>query len=471
MKSRVTKDEQDILSAIRNNVADKIGNQIFELWFDRTVLWNLSGSTLSLSAPTAFAMERLRRVYQRDIAEVARRIEGQSLQIEFTVAQSANEAASNTPPADQGFVETPTKMSPLTTSASYALHDNTTASNAQPRPTFSNLVCGASNQIAFGASQAIVESPGLISPLFVYGPSGSGKTHLLQSIWDEFRFRVKPGRAMYLTAEQFTTYFLEGLQGKGLASFRHRYRDVDVLLIDQIEFFVGKSATTLEFHYTVDSLLRSGKQLVFSAKAPATELAGLGADLVARLSSGLVCNIAPPDESMRLQIAQQYCSRHQLDISSEIVLMVVRRVQPDARHVQGALNRIRILQQVTGTGLTLRQAEEQLNDLFQCVQRPVGIQDIEKAVCETFGLDKKSLRSNGKIKSISHPRMLAMWLARKYTRAAYSEIGEFFGNRAHNTVISANRRVAGWIQSDASIKMAYGECRVADAIKRVEAHF
>jgi chromosomal replication initiator protein len=276
---------------------------------------------------------------------------------------------------------------------------------------------------------------------------------------------------MYLTAEQFTTHFLEGLQGKGLASFRRRYRDVDVLLIDQIEFFVGKSATTLEFHYTIDSLLRSGKQLVFSAKAPATEIVGLGADLVARLSSGLVCNIAPPDESMRLQIAQQYCSRHQLDISSEIVLMLVRRVQPDARHVQGALNRIRILQQVAGTGLTLRQAEEQLNDLFQCVQRPVGIQDIEKAICKTFGLDKKSLRSNGKIKSISHPRMLAMWLARKYTRAAYSEIGEFFGNRAHTTVISANRRVASWIKADASITMAYGECRVADAIKRVEAHF
>jgi len=176
MNSRVTKDEQNILSAIRNNVADKIGNQIFELWFDRTVLWNLSGSTLSLSAPTAFAMERLRRVYQRDIVEVARRIEGQSLQIEFTVSQSADESASNTPPVDQGFVETTTKISPLT---AYALHDNSAASNAQPRPTFSNLVCGASNQIAFSASQAIVESPGLISPLFVHGPSGSGKTHLL----------------------------------------------------------------------------------------------------------------------------------------------------------------------------------------------------------------------------------------------------------------------------------------------------
>lgn len=468
MKSRVTKDEQNILSAIRNDVADKIGNQIFELWFDRSVQWNLSASTLSITAPTAFAMERLRRVYQRDIAEVARRVDGQSLQIEFTVALTEHESTSCTSQDNQGLLETTAKVSTLTASTS---RDDTPPANAQPRPTFSNLVCGASNQIAFGASQAIVESPGTISPLYVYGPSGSGKTHLLQSIWDEFRDRVKPGRAMYLTAEQFTTQFLEGLQGKGLASFRRRYRDVDVLLIDQIEFFVGKSATTLEFHYTVDSLLRSGKQLVFSAKAPATEIAGLGADLVARLSSGLVCNIAPPDESMRLQIAQQYCSRHQLDISSEIVLMLVRRVQPDARHVQGALNRIRILQQVTGTGLTLRQAEEQLHDLFQCVQRPVGIQDIEKAICKTFGIDKKSLRSNGKIKSISHPRMLAMWLARKYTRAAYSEIGEFFGNRAHTTVISANRRVAGWIQSDASITMAYGECRVADAIKRVEAHF
>ena len=253
-----------------NDVANKIGNPIFELWFDHTVQWNLSGSTLSISAPTAFAMERIRRVYQRDIAEVACSTKGRLLQLEFTVAPTENELTSSTSQDDQNLLETTAHVSPLTVPTSRAAHDETSTLNAQPRPTFSNLVCGASNQIAFGASQAIVESPGTISPLFVYGPSGSGKTHLLQSIWDEFRGRVNPGRAMYLTAEQFTTHFLEGLQGKGLASFRRRYRDVDVLLIDQIEFFVGKSATTLEFHYTIDSLLRSGKQLVFSAKAPAT---------------------------------------------------------------------------------------------------------------------------------------------------------------------------------------------------------
>jgi len=461
MKSRVTKDEQLVLSVIRKELIDKIGSEKFELWFDSTVQWGVSGTTLLLSAPNAFALERLRRVYQRRICEVLDHVNSTIVHVEFGVSDpQPSPSPQKITPKRLSFPDSPPARSPQ--AGSFA---------EQGRHTFANLVEGASNQIAIRASQAILDRPGSVSPFLVYGPSGSGKTHLLQAIWGQFRSRLKPGRAVYLTAEQFTTHFLEGLQGKGLASFRRRYRDVDVLLIDEIEFFVGKSATMLEFHYTVDSLIRSGKQLVFSAKAPATEIPGLGTDLVARLCGGLVCNIDPPDESMRHAIARQYCRVHNLQIHTDIVHMLVRRVQPDARHVQGALNRVRVLQQVLGDPLTLKQAEQQLDDLFQCTRRPVGIREIEKAVCDVFGLEQKSLQSGGKTKSVSHPRMLAMWLARKYTRAAYSEIGEYFGNRAHNTVISANQRVTDWIQQDASIAMPYGECRVSEALQRVESQF
>ena len=151
--------------------------------------------------------------------------------------------------------------------------------------------------------------------------------------------------------------------------------------------------------------------------------------------------------------------------------MLVERVYPDARHVQGAINRLSVLQQLSGQLLSYEEADRQLADLFDRPQRNVRISDIENAVCEVFGVDRKQLKSTAKAKSISQPRMLAMWLARKYTRAAYSEIGDYFGKRAHNTVISAQQRVSDWIENDNWVSIPHGQCRVTEALRRCEAQF
>ena len=174
---------------------------------------------------------------------------------------------------------------------------------------------------------------------------------------------------------------------------------------------------------------------------------------------------------MRHEIAHQYCQYLGIDVDSAVINMLVDRVYPDARHIQGAINRIAVLQQLTGEKLSFEDADLQLADLFDRPRRNVRISDIENAVCDVFGVDRKQLKSMAKAKSISQPRMLAMWLARKYTRAAYSEIGDYFGKRAHNTVISAQQRVTDWIENDSLVSIPHGQCRVTEALRRCEAQF
>ena len=452
-----------IVSAIRNRLADEIGQDKFDIWFDQSVTWNLSGTTLCLYAPNSFNAERLKRVYQSKLRNVLSFLSQSHLDLSFKVATEQ--------PAEPSSLEATTQSPP-----SFAQEISLTPATQvipthHPNAGLPNLVVGQSNHIAVSAAKSMLDRPGTISPLFVHGPSGSGKSHLLQAIWNKFRNRVKAGRAVYLTAEQFTTHFLESLQGNGLPSFRRKHRDVEVLIIDDIEFFVGKQATMIEFHYTVDTLIRSGKQLVFSAKLSPTEIHGLGTDLVARMASGLVCRVEAPDFIKRHEIAHQYCQYLGIDVDSAGINMLVERVYPDARHIQGAINRIAVLQQLTGKQLSFEDADLQLADLFDRPRRNVRISDIENAVCDVFGVDRKQLKSMAKAKSISQPRMLAMWLARKYTRAAYSEIGDYFGKRAHNTVISAQQRVTNWIENDSWVSIPHGQCRVTEALRRCEAQF
>jgi len=460
----VTKDEMTIISAIRSRLVDEIGQDKFDIWFDQSVIWNLSDSTLCLCAPNSFNAERLKRVYQSKLRDVLAVLSQNHLELAFTVATAPipkpSTSQNEQPQSSQSFAQ-PIALTPA----------NQAIPSHRPSAGLPNLVIGQSNHIAVNAAKSMLDRPGTISPLFVHGPSGSGKTHLLQAIWNKFRSRARAGKAVYLTAEQFTTHFLESLQGNGLPNFRRKHRDVDVLIIDDIEFFVGKQATMIEFHYTVDTLIRSGKQLVFSAKNSATEIHGLGSDLVARMASGLVCGIEAPDFSMRQEIAHQYCQHLGIDVDSKVLNMLVERVYPDARHVQGAINRLSVLQQLSGQLLSYEEADRQLADLFDRPQRNVRISDIENAVCEVFGVDRKRLKSTAKAKNISQPRMLAMWLARKYTRAAYSEIGDYFGKRAHNTVISAQQRVSDWIENDTWVHIPHGQCRVTEALRRCEAQF
>ncbi len=355
--------------------------------------------------------------------------------------------------------------------ASVAANGHSTGFEAVPRRRFATLdkfVAGSGNQLALASAQMAAERPGSLTPLIFFGSTGCGKTHLLEGIWSAARTRHRAANIVYLSAEQFTTYFVEALRGSGLPSFRRKYRGVDLLMIDDLQFLVGKRATLVELLHTIDALLREGRQLVFGADRAPGDLRELGPELTTRLAGGMVCRLEPPDLQTRCELVRQFAGRLEIALSDDVAQLVATQVTTGVRELSGAVNRLHAASRMLGRPISLALAEEALAELLRHTARAVRLGDIEKAVCDVFGLSDESLQSSQRTKSVSTPRMLAMWLARKHTRAGLSEIGQFFGRRSHSTVISAHKRVTDWMAQQSEIELSDRRCQVDEAIRRVE---
>ncbi|QEG40549.1 Chromosomal replication initiator protein DnaA [Roseimaritima ulvae] len=332
----------------------------------------------------------------------------------------------------------------------------------------SRFVVGESNELAHTATRMIVEQPGSASPVFFWGPSGTGKTHLLTGVRDCLRRKHRLPRVIQLTAEDFTNDFTTALRGSGLPAFRRRYRDVDALLVDDVQFFGGnKRATLRELLHTVDALLRTRKQLVFAADRPPMEIDGLPAELAGRLSGGMMCSIRPLDVASRRAVLQQFAAMVGLELPETLLTPLSEAATGDGRVLSGLVNQIRAYAQMRGQLPSWQQVlDSAAGELLRSAAPIIGMGDIQKAVCDAFGLPSGTLQSRGQQRSVSQPRMLAMYLARQYTRAAYSEIGGYFGNRSHSTVIAATKRVEGWLSPETG---AAGETPEAMRIRQAAA--
>jgi chromosomal replication initiator protein len=273
---------------------------------------------------------------------------------------------------------------------------------------------------------------------------------------------------VYLSAEQFTTGFVEALRGSGLPSFRQKCRGANLLAIDDLQFFVGKARTLEELQYTVDTLLADGRQLVLASDRSLGELRSLGPELSSRLAGGLVCQIEPPEFATRLGILRRLRDELRLVAEEDVLARVAGQITAGARELRGALHRLQAMSAAFGEPITMDMADAALRELARQCTRPVRLADVEHAVCDVFGVEPAQLRSERKGRNVSEPRMLAMWLARKYTRAAWSEIGQFFGRRSHSTVIAAHRRVERMISAQGEIGLGDRPCRVEEAIRRLE---
>jgi chromosomal replication initiator protein len=241
-----------------------------------------------------------------------------------------------------------------------------------------------------------------------------------------------------------------------------------LLLIDDLQFFVGKQKTIEELHYTIDTLVTAGRQLVFASDRNLAALRALGPELTSRLAGGLVCEIATPEFATRLAIVRQLAAELGVKAAEDVFALVATQITAGPRELRGALHRLQAIGTASNQPITRELAESALGELIRQSTRTVRLADVEQAVCDVFGVEAAQLRANHKGRSQSEPRMLAMWLARKYTRAAWSEIGQFFGRRSHSTVISAHRRVEKMITAQAQVGAGNGPCGVEDAIRRLE---
>lgn len=512
--------DKDIVVAVRAALAERIGQHRYELWFGSETQLQCDGTTLTLRVPNAFFQDWIQVNFRSELEAVCNEVLGISPKLLFEVESDGNDSCSSPgrpKSRDEAVRSRGRKTSSGADSQSLlplfreeaegarrsvepgegersGAQETGSPFSAQAEPTqagtsvvlpipspsgvgvrrgrsfadFTSFITGPSNQLARTSAEMVVMSPGVLSPLVFCGSTGVGKTHLMEAIWTAFRRQSKSVSAVYLAAEQFTSAYLEALRGSGLPSFRRKYRGVDVLLIDDLQFFVGKKATQVELLYTIDTLQRDGRQLVFAASAPPRELQNLEPDLVSRLDSGVVCRIEPPEYETRLEIVAQCAQRIQVRLPEEVRQFVATHFRHHARELSGAVCRLHAAVCATGEPLTVDFARQVLADMLAARQQVIQLADIRKAVCEVFQIDAAGLCGPGKSRQLSYPRMLAMWLARKYTRAALSEIGEFFGRRSHSTVISAQKQVDRWLTQGRVLRLAGTVWNPEEAIRRVE---
>lgn len=468
----VAKDDTDIVSALRAALADRVGRDRFELWFGVQTRMELEGTTLVLHAPNPLFARWIRANFREDLEAICAEHIGLRPEIDVRVAGSADAFPHSEGSANGrrgGLKPLPAASGP--TVVAQSAPGTADAAPGVCRRKFADLesfVVGPSNRLAFASAEMAAQRPGQLSPLLFWGPTGVGKTHLLEGIWTAARKTHDRMTVVYLSAEQFVSGFVQALRGSGLPSFRQKYRGVDVLLLDDLQVLSGKRCTQVELQYTIDTLLREGRQVVLASDRLPSELPDLGPELIARLESGMVCRIEPPEHQTRRGIVAQMARRLAMDIPDDVQELIASRLTRHAREISGALCRLHAFSQAWQRPLTRATAEEVLADMLRAGARPLRLADIDRAVCATFGLEANSLQSNRKAASVSHPRMLAMWLARKYTRAALSEIGQYFGGRSHSTVVSAQKRVDRWLAAGAALRVADQTLAADEAIRQVE---
>lgn len=331
----------------------------------------------------------------------------------------------------------------------------------------SAFVVGDCNRLAFAAADAVVRNLGSYSPLVVHGPSGVGKTHLLEGIWKAVKHRHPRLAALCLSAEQFTSAFVEAIRGGGIPAFRQKYRGLQLFILDDLHFFLGKRQTQIELLYTIDTLLKNACQVVCAADRPPRELRELSPELISRLESGVVCRIDPPDYETRLRIVEQLTQECKVSLSAEVQTWIAERFASSVRQITGSIRRLEAAGRALRRPLDIALAEQILGDLLWSGAAPLRLADIEREVCHAFDLPDGALRSERKDRRVTYPRMLAMWLARKYTTANLSEIGRYFGKRSHATVISAQKKVDEWLKNGQRLQLGTSDRPVTEALQDI----
>jgi chromosomal replication initiator protein len=458
----VSAELEHIWSRVQTKLADAVGEETYRIWLEPLRARELSHGHLLVEAPArahGWVRDRFGRVLQACAASVM----GDEVVIELAPDSGiVDEKGMGTPVHSRGQAD-PSKH-PAALASPERLSPRQLPSPAfesrpdvlpNPKLTFDQFVIGDCNRLAHAAALTVAEMPGqAYNPLFICGPPGVGKTHLLSSITD-LLLAHNPGLALRMTTgEAFTNEFLAALSGRNTDGFKSRFRHIDVLLVDDVQFLERKTRTEEEFFHTFNALYDCGRQIVLSSDRPPRDLQALEDRLRERFESGLVADIRPPDPATRMAILRKRAQHDDLDLPDEEPLrLIAERVHDNVRAIEGALIRVVAYSSLTGRALTGELTREVLDGLYPAAnpharQGPPSIGEITEATCRRFGLTAEELLSSSRTARISQPRQIAMYLARELTGESLPAIGRQFGGRDHTTVMHAHRRTASRLLED-----------------------
>jgi chromosomal replication initiator protein len=402
----------------------------YETWLRDTVLVDVDDHRFRIAVPNGFAKDWLETRYRSLISQTLARIVGYSVQVEFVV--NAVEA-----PAHTGNGSTPA-AAPVRVEATRVGGEGGTT-NINPRYTFTNFIVGSANRLAHAASLSVAERPGhAYNPLFLYGGVGLGKTHLMHAIGNQVIAKFPRKRVVYATSEKFTNEFITSIQQGKIDEFRGRYRRIDLLLIDDIQFIADKERTQEEFFHTFNAIHEDGKQIVLSSDRPPKAILTLEERLRSRFEWGLIADLTAPDLETRIAILRAKAEEGAVPITSDVIEFIARKVVSNIRELEGALNRIVAYASMGAMPISIELAQAVLsNVLYNPKKRQVTPERIAKAVSDYYGVQMDVLRGQKRDKGIVMPRQIAMFLMREETDVSLLRIGAELGGRDHSTVLHA----------------------------------
>jgi chromosomal replication initiator protein len=436
---------EKLWSSAQEQLREKLNADIYNLWFANLRAKALQDGELTLEVANDFCDLWLKENYLPLLQDVLGRVTGESLRVKFVIEH----------PAAPGAVvaEPPAKAVRAAAEAEvHAPHGREVSFN--PRTTFDSFVVGNNNSLAHAAALAVAKSPGqAYNPLFVYGGVGLGKTHLLHAIGHYVLNHKKGARVAYLSSERFTNEFIDALQTNQLVRFRRKYRQTDVLLIDDVQFLANKERIQEEFFHTFNAVHEAHKQIVLTCDRPAGEIQNLEHRLVSRFEWGLVTDLQPPDMETRIAILRKKEQTLGVSLPEEIINFLASRIRANIRRLEGALIRVACFASLTGKTLTMEAVEDLLRDLLHEEGRhTLTIEFIQKRVAEHFDLRQADMTSKRRPEHIAFPRQVAMYLARQLTESSLNTIGEAFGGRDHGTVLHACRQVKDRMEVDSNVR-------------------
>ncbi len=433
---------QNLWDACLRRLEQELPAQQFNTWIRPLSPEGAAESgTLTLAAPNRFVLELVRERFATRIEKLASEASGRDLGLRFVLARGADPAVRVPAPTVRDSNEAPTVLERARLNRGF---------------TFDSFVTGKANQLARAAAIQVAENPGIsYNPLFIYGGVGLGKTHLLQAIGNHLAEQRAQARIRYIHAEQYVTDVVRAYQQRSFDEFKRYYHSLDLLLIDDIQFFSNKGRTQEEFFYAFNALVEAHKQIVITCDTYPKEITGMEERLISRFGWGLTVAIEPPELEMRVAIVLKKAEAESLALSEEIAFFIAKHIRSNVRELEGALKKVLAYSRFTARELTLDLAKEALRDILTVANRQITVEGIQKTVAEYFKIRISDMHSKKRSRNVARPRQVAMALAKDLTQMSLPEIGEAFGNRDHTTVLHACRTIATLRKKDTVINRDY----------------
>lgn len=429
-------------SNAQQDIRHKIGESAYQSWFTHLTAFSETDGQLVIAAPDEFFKTWIIDHYFLIIQDALKKYSASEISLDLRIIPPEEQPKPSAAPAPHPLVQT-----------NVPFHKKLHGLNLNPRLNFENFVIGSSNQMACGASQAVANNPAkAYNPLFIYGQSGLGKTHLMQAIANHIVRNAPNLQCVYLTSEQFTNELIDSIHQRTTNEFKQKYRHVDILLIDDIQFIAGKRSTQEEFFHTFNAMYDNHKQIIITSDRPPKEISDLEDRLVTRFLWGLIVDIQPPDFETRVAILRKKIELESVKVPDDVIFFIGEQIKTNIRELEGALIRVVASSMLQEKPITLQLAQLVLKNMLRETSKIISIEMVQQIVCDHFKITVNDLKNNKRTRNFVLPRQIAMYLVRQLSHHSLPEIGKAFGGKDHTTVLYACKKIEDNLCTDPEIK-------------------